>query len=371
MRVLAAAAERARGGQRVWDLTAGQPSTPAPAPVRAAAHRHLDENVLGYTATAGIPELREAIAGHYRLWYGLDVDPARVFVTTGSSGGFLLAFLAAFDPGARVAMATPGYPAYRNILQALGCQVVELPCGARTRYQPTVEMLDGLELDGLVLASPANPTGTVLPADELSALVGYCATAGIRLVSDEIYHGISYGRRASSAWEFSPDPAADAVVVNSFSKYFSMTGWRIGWLLLPPDLLDPVDRLAGNLAICPPVLAQHAAVHAFEAYRECDAHVARYQSNRDLLLAGLADCGLTDVAPADGAFYVYADVSHVTEDSPGFCRRLLDVAGVAIAPGIDFDPARGHRSIRVSFAGSAATIAGGVDALRTFLTSGS
>lgn len=364
MQVLASAQRRAETGRQVFNLTAGQPSSPAPAPVLAAAHRALDEHILGYTEAAGLPLLRQAIAGHYRDRYGLTVDPGQVFVTTGSSGGFLAAFLAAFDVGDRVGLAVPGYPAYRNILQALGCEVVLLDCGPRTRYQPTVDMVAEHDLKGLILASPANPTGTNLPATELAGLLTYCADHGIRVVSDEIYHGIGYPPDDHSAWEFD----RSAIVVNSFSKYFSMTGWRIGWLLLPDELLGPVDALSGNLSICPPALAQYAAAHAFSAYRECDGHVARYATNRSLLLDGLRRLGIDKLAPADGAFYAYADIGHLTEDSAAFCGALLAERGVAIAPGIDFDPQAGHRTVRFSFAGSEQTIAGALTELERFLT---
>ncbi|GAA2666832.1 MULTISPECIES: pyridoxal phosphate-dependent aminotransferase [Actinosynnema] len=354
MEVLSAAAERQRAKGDVVSLAAGQPSGRAPGPVLEAARRALVEQPLGYTEQLGIPELREAIAGHYDHEHGLAVSPDDVVVTTGSSGAFLLAFLAAFDPGDRVALARPGYPAYRNILRALGCEVVELQCGPDTRFQPTVDMLEGLDLKGLVLASPANPTGTVLAAPELAALTGWCAERGVRLVSDEIYHGISFGAPLSSAWETS----RDAVVVNSFSKAFAMTGWRLGWALMPPDLRAAADRLTGNFTLCPPALPQHAAVAAFtpESRAEMAGLVEGYRVNRDLLLKGLADLGITRVAPADGAFYAYADVSHLTDDSTAFCRRLLDDTGVAIVPGADFDPVLGHEHVRFSFASSRADV---------------
>ncbi len=367
MRVLAAAERRAESGATVYNLTAGQPSTPAPEPVLAAARASLDHRVLGYTEAPGIAPLRRAIAGHYRTRYDLRVEPDQVFVTTGSSGGFLLAFLAAFDVGSRVGLARPGYPAYRNILQALGCEVVDLPCGPETRFQPTVAMLDGLNLDGLIVASPANPTGTMLAPDDLAAIARYCAARRIRLVSDEIYHGITYsGHRTASAW------ATDrsGFVVNSFSKYFSMTGWRVGWLLVPDDLADAVDALAGNLAICPPAPSQYAALAAFDGYDECDGHVARYSVNRELLVDGLRNLGITELAPADGAFYVYADVSHLTDDSAVFCARLLADTGVATAPGIDFDPVQGHRYLRMSFAGATSTVSGALAALGGYLVRG-
>ena len=363
MRVLTAAERRAETGAAVYNLTAGQPSTPAPAAVLAAAHASLDAHVLGYTEAAGLLSLRTAIAGHYRDRYQLAVDPDRVFVTTGSSGGFLLAFLSAFDAGDRVGLARPGYPAYRNLLQALGCEVVDLPCGPETRFQPTVEMIAAERLDGLVLASPANPTGTMVSPGDLQEMALWCAANDVRLISDEIYHGISYGRETACAWQFD----RLGFVVNSFSKYFSMTGWRLGWLLVPDDLLDAVDALAGNLAICPPAPAQFAARHAFAGYAECDGHVVRYDHNRRLLLDGLARLGIDKVAPADGAFYVYADVGHLTDDSQQFCARLLDEVGVAAAPGIDFDPVDGHRFIRFSVAGATATVEGALAALERFL----
>ena len=358
MDVWAAAGERQRTHGDLVNLSAGQPSTPAPAAVREAATAALAGDVLGYTVALGIPPLRAAIAEHYAHRYELDVPADQVVVTTGSSGGFLLAFLAAFDPGDRVAMARPGYPCYRNILSALGCEVVELPCGPQTRYQPTVAMLEQLDepVRGLVLASPANPTGTVIDAAELAALAGYCERTGIQLVSDEIYHGISFpgAPATASAWATS----REAIVVNSFSKYFSMTGWRLGWLLVPPRLLRAVDCLAGNFTVCPPALPQLAALGAFtpESYAEADAHVTRYGINRDLLLDGLPRLGITRLAPPDGAFYVYADISHIAADSMDLTYRLLADVGLAVAPGIDFDPVDGRRWIRFSCASATSDV---------------
>jgi aspartate/methionine/tyrosine aminotransferase len=369
MDLLAAAGARARSHGDLLNLVAGQPSTPAPRPVREAAKRALDEHVLGYTVALGIPELREAIAAHHLRLHGLAVDPADVIVTTGSSGGFLLAFLAAFEAGDRVAIARPGYPCYRNVLTALGCEVVELPTGPESRFQPTVEMLESLDppVRGLVVASPANPTGTMLLPSELAALAAWCESNGVQLISDEIYHGIEYAAPAlhSSAWETS----REAVVFNSFSKYFSMTGWRIGWMLVPERLRRPVDVLTGNFTICPPVLSQYAAVAAFgeESYAECDGHVARYAENRRLLLDGLPRLGIGRLAPADGAFYVYADVGHLTDDSMAFCHRLLAETGIATAPGIDFDTAVGNRFVRLSFAGAPAEITEALQRLERWL----
>ncbi len=373
MDLLAAAAERQRTHGDVLNLLAGQPMTGAPAPVREEAKRLLDSgDPLGYTPAAGIRELREAIAGHHRRAHGIDVDPDQVVVTTGSSGGFLLAFLAAFEAGDRVAMARPGYPCYRNVLTALGCEVVEIPTGPETRFQPTVEQLQELrDIKGLVVASPANPTGTMLLPSELAALAAYCEVERIQLISDEIYHGIEYApltggaSLARSAWETS----REAVVFSSFSKYFSMTGWRIGWMLAPDRLRRAVDVLTGNFTICPPVIAQRACLAAFEeaSYAELDGHVARYADNRRVLLDGLPRLGITDLAPADGAFYVYADVGHLTDDTMRLAHDLLARTGVAVAPGVDFDTVDGPRAIRLSFAGRGADIEQALERLSTVL----
>ncbi|HVV21797.1 MAG TPA: aminotransferase class I/II-fold pyridoxal phosphate-dependent enzyme [Pseudonocardiaceae bacterium] len=351
MDVLQAARQRQRTHGDLVFLGAGQPSSPAPAPVLAAAAAALRDGALGYTEQLGVPELREAIAGHYGRTHDLAVTAEDVVVTTGSSGAFLLAFLAAFDTGDRVAIGRPGYPAYRTILTALGCEVVDLPCGPDTRFQPTPELLDALDgpIDGLVVASPANPTGTVIAPDELAALARWCDERDVQLVSDEIYHGITFGSAVDCAWRTS----RDAIVVNSFSKYWCMTGWRLGWMLLPERLRGAVAALTGNFTICPPAVAQLAAVAAFEpeSYAEVDGEVARYRVNRDVLLAGLPELGIDRLAPADGGFYVYADVSHLTTDSMEFCRTLLAETGVAIAPGVDFDPVVGNRFVRLSYAG--------------------
>ncbi len=365
MQVYVAALARQQAGLPVYLLNVGQPGTPAPSTVLAAAHKVLDTDRIGYTSALGIPELRDAIANHYRRTYGLDVARSAVVATTGSSGGFLLAFLAAFEPGDVVVLARPGYPAYRNMLTALGCQVVELPCGPATRFQPSVAALDALDVRpaGLVVASPANPTGTMVTPAELAAITTWCDANGVRLISDEIYHGITFSGEASCAWHTS----RRAIVVNSFSKYFSMTGWRLGWLLVPDELLDSVDRLASNFTLCPPTLPQHAAIAAFDAYAELDANVEHYRANREFLLDRLPEVGLDRLAPADGAFYIYADVSKWTDDSLAFGARLLTETGVAVAPGIDFDPVDGGRHIRLSFAGDKAEIATAVDLLGEWL----
>ncbi|MFC4005500.1 pyridoxal phosphate-dependent aminotransferase [Prauserella oleivorans] len=366
MEVLSAAQARQRSHGDVVFLCAGQPTAGAPQPVLAAAEKALRDGDLGYTVQLGIPELREAIAEHYRRTYSLDVGAQDVIVTTGSSGGFLLSFLAAFEAGDRVAMARPGYPAYRNLLAALGCEVVEFATDESTRFQPTTDLLDELgPIKGLVVASPSNPTGTVLPPGELAAIAGWCSARGVQLISDEIYHGISYEAEVGCAWQTS----TESLVLGSFSKYFAMTGWRLGWMLVPQRLHRAVDVLTGNFNICPPALAQHAAVAAFspDSYAELDGHVAHYRSNRDLLLKGLREIGFERVAPVDGAFYAYVDVSEHTDDSLSWCQRLLADTGVAITPGIDFDPVEGGRFVRFSFAGSEHDVAEGVRRLGAWL----
>ncbi|MUL84040.1 pyridoxal phosphate-dependent aminotransferase [Mycobacterium sp. CBMA247] len=358
MDVWLAAAERQRTHGDLVNLSAGQPSAGAPTAVRDAAIAALNRNELGYTVALGIPELRNAIAEMYRTRHGIDVGLDEVVLTTGSSGGFLLTFLACFDAGDRVAIASPGYPCYRNILTALGCEVVEIPCGPETRFQPTVAMLEALDppVAGVIVASPANPTGTVIPPAELAAIATWCDNSGVRLISDEVYHGLVYpgAPETSCAWETS----RNAVVVNSFSKYFAMTGWRLGWILVPTGLQRAVDRLTGNFTICPPALAQHAAVAAFTpgALAEADGLLSHYADNRKLLLDGLRGLGIDRLAPTDGAFYVYADVSEYTDDSLAWCSKLLTDTGVAIAPGIDFDTVRGGSYVRLSFAGPTSDI---------------
>ncbi len=355
MDVMRAANQREAAGDDVLHLEVGQPGTGAPRGVVAAAQAALTDDKLGYTDALGIPPLRQRIAAHYRDFYGLDVPVERVVVTTGSSGAFILGFLAAFEAGDRVALVSPGYPAYRNILQALGVEVVNIESGPKTRFQPSVELLekaaaDGGALDGLIVASPSNPAGTMVPTAAFEALAAHCESTGIRLISDEIYHGISYGAPAVSALEFT----GRAIIVNSFSKYFSMTGWRLGWMVVPDDLARGVECLAQNIYIAPPTLSQWAAVAAFDCHQELQANVARYAASRELLLSELPKAGFDRLAPADGAFYIYANVSHLTNDSEDFCRRMLAETGVATTPGIDFDPGRGRAYVRFSFAGTTA-----------------
>ena len=349
-----AATEREARGHRVLHLEVGQPSTPAPLGARLAAIAAIERGeALGYTNAAGLMSLRRRIAQHYREWYAVEVDSAEVIVVSGASAGFTLAFAAAFDAGDRVGVVEPGYPCYRNTLLALGIEPVAIAVDPSTRWVPDAASLAAAgHLDGLIVASPSNPTGTVLSAAALVKIVDWCAEHEVLLISDEIYHGIVFDGRAESARALT----ADAVVINSFSKYFSMTGWRLGWMLAPSHLLAAVERLQQNLYICAPHVSQVAGLAAFGCTTELDAHVARYRSNRAVLLAGLAGAGLTEVASADGAFYVYADVGHLTDDSMDFCTRLLRGTGVALAPGVDFDPVDGHRFIRFSFAPDTARV---------------
>ena len=355
MEVVRAARERADAGHDVLHLEVGQPSTGAPATAIAAARAALDRpEQLGYTDAHGLPELRARIARHYLDRHGLEVDPGQVSVTQGASMACVLAFLAAFDVGDRVGVCEPGYPCYRQMLSALGCDVVPVPIGPATRFQPTPALLDEAgPLDGVVVASPSNPTGSQLTAAELAAIAGWCDANDVRLIADEIYHGISAVGPAPTALSHA---AIRPVVVNSFSKYFSMTGWRLGWAVLPAELVRPVELLAQNLVISAPTLSQIAAVAAFDGTDELDGHVRRYDTNRGILRAGLEALGCTTIAPPDGAFYLYADVSHLTDDSAALCAVWLEELGIAATPGVDFDPVWGHRSIRFSFAGSTATM---------------
>ncbi|CUW39087.1 putative Aspartate aminotransferase [Magnetospirillum sp. XM-1] len=353
MDVMRAAAAREAEGAEIIHLEVGQPSGQAPAGVLEAAARAVRAEPLGYTLALGRDSLRERIAQHYQRAYGVQVAPERICVTTGSSAGFLLAFLAAFEAGDRVAVAAPGYPAYRNILEALGVECVAVPVGPGSRWQITAEVLARVEgkLDGVVVASPSNPTGSMLSAHEVAELAAWCELHQVRLISDEIYHGITYGRAAATAAGMSAAP--HAIIVNSFSKYYAMTGWRLGWMVLPGDLARSVECLAQNLYISPPTLSQVAAEAVFDCLDELEARVVAYRANRDILLAELPGAGFDRLAPSDGAFYLYADVSELTNDSRAFCARMLAETGVACTPGVDFDPLEGNRTLRFSYAGSA------------------
>ncbi|MDW8125763.1 MAG: aminotransferase class I/II-fold pyridoxal phosphate-dependent enzyme [Geminicoccaceae bacterium] len=365
MEVLAAANRRAAGGAAVFHLEIGEPAGGPPEPVLEAARRALGSVSLGYGEAPGLWALRAAIARLYRDRYGVDLPPARIVVTAGASGAFVLAFLAAFDAGDRVVVPSPGYPAYRNILRALDVEPVLLPTGPESRFQPTVAALDALSgpIHGLVLASPANPTGTMLSRAELAAIAAWCRARGVRLLVDEIYHGITYEEPAASALEVEPE----AIVVNSFSKYWCMTGWRLGWLVCPEDLLEPVIRLAQNLYIAPSTIAQHAALAALDQGPALDARVALYRRNRDRLVAALRAGGLARIAPPDGAFYLWVDIRDRGEPATAFCRRLLEETGIALTPGIDFDPERGEGWVRISFAGPEEEVARAAERLAAWL----
>ncbi|VDC33052.1 pyridoxal phosphate-dependent aminotransferase [Pseudogemmobacter humi] len=358
--------ERARAleaaGRSVIHMEVGQPGTPAPLAARQALAAALDQP-LGYTVALGLPELRQGIARLYARWYGIDLDPARVVVTQGSSGAFLLAFTALFDAGARVGLGEPGYPSYRQILRALSLTPVGIAAREENRFQPVPADLEELDLDGLIVASPGNPTGTMLDHAALAALIGAAEARGIPFVSDEIYHGLHYEARAVSALEISDAPW----VINSFSKYFSMTGWRIGWMVVPETQIRRVERLAQNMFICPPHASQIAALAALDCTEELEANRTVYATNRRLMLDGLAQAGFTRIAPPDGAFYIYADVSDLTDDSLAFASEILECAGVAVTPGVDFDPQRGRRFLRFSYARSTPDIAEGIVRLKAFM----
>jgi aspartate/methionine/tyrosine aminotransferase len=349
-------------GRRIIHMEVGQPGTPAPVVARAAVAAALDQP-LGYTVALGLPELRRGIAGLYRRWYGVDLNPDRVIVTAGSSSAFLLAFSALFDAGDRVGLGEPGYPSYRQILRALSLVPVGIPTRDENRLQPVPADLEGVDMQGLIVASPGNPTGTMLSHAALKALMDHAAARDIAFVSDEIYHGLHYGDRAVSALEISDE----AYVINSFSKYFSMTGWRLGWMVVPEDHIRTVERLAQNMFICPPHVSQVAALAALDGIDELEANRATYSENRRLMLEGLPKAGFTRIAPPDGAFYVYADVSDLTDNSLQFARDILHGAGVAVTPGLDFDPVRGARTLRFSYARATEDIAEGLHRLQTFM----
>ena len=352
MDMLREAASLAAQGEDIVHMEAGQPSGPPPRLVVEAARRALDTDKIGYTESKGLPALRERIAMHYAQTYGVTIDPAQVVVTTGSSGSFVLAFLAAFDAGARVALTSPGYPAYRNIFNALGIEVADIETSAADRWAPTVGAVKDLVahggLDGLLVASPANPTGTMLMPETLAALATSCAEGGIWFISDEIYHGLDYAVPIATALATN----RDAIVINSFSKYYCMTGWRIGWMILPQVLVRTAEILSQSLYISAPTLSQYAAIAAFDATEELEERKAIYAGNRELLLDALPGIGIEDFSPVDGAFYIYADVARFTNDSFAFAQKMLKEIGVATTPGADFDTERGHRYLRLSFAGS-------------------
>jgi aspartate/methionine/tyrosine aminotransferase len=349
MDVMAAAARLEAQGRRIVHLEVGQPGTGAPRSAREAAKRAIDDEALGYTLALGMPALRERLAQHYKDTYDVDVGPERIVITNGSSAGFVLAFLALFNAGDAVAVPSPGYPCYRNILTALGQPYVAIETDAAGRWMPTVSQIEAAgDIRGLLIASPNNPTGTMIEPVRLAALVDWCVRSGRWFISDEIYHGLSFGRPATTALATSQD----AIVINSFSKYFSMTGWRVGWLVVPQDLVAAFERLAQNLFICAPAVSQAAALGAFDGREELEENVARYARNRAFLMGNLPNVGFSELVPADGGFYLYADVSRFTNDSLAFSRVMLDEAGVAATSGVDFDETRGTRYLRFSYAGT-------------------
>lgn len=369
MDVLAEATKRREAGYPVISMAVGQPSHPAPKAALEAARTALDHGRLGYTDALGTSSLRLAIARHYRTRYGVDIDPQRVAVTTGSSAGFNLAFLALFDPGDCVAIARPGYPAYRNILAALGLTVVEVEADAESGFTLTPQNLEaaakkaGRPLSGVLLASPANPTGTVTGRAGLKALADYCHANDIAFISDEIYHGLTFAGEETTALAVT----GEAVIINSFSKYYCMTGWRIGWMVLPESQVRAFERIAQSLYISPPELSQIAAEAALGCETELDVYKASYSANRDLLLKRLPEIGFTIASPMDGAFYAYADVSRFTNDSMDFARKMLAEINVAATPGLDFDPVEGHRMMRFSYAGAHADMVDAMDRIARWL----
>lgn len=362
MDVMEAARAAEASGRRIIHMEVGQPGTGAPLEACDRLARDMDNGPLGYSVALGIPELRARIARHYGEWYDVDIDPGRVIVTSGASGAFLLAFSALFDTGDRVGLGFPCYPSYRQILRALDIEPVGLPTSLESRLQPREEDVAAANLHGLIVASPGNPSGTTLSRDRMAGLAHLMTEIGGAFISDEIYHGLSYDGPVTSALEVTDD----VYVINSFSKYFSMTGWRVGWMVVPESHVRTVERLAQNMFICAPHAAQRLALYAMECGSELDQNVAAYRQNRDLLIKALPEMGVTRIAPPDGAFYIYADVSGFTDDSLALSRQILDQAGVAVTPGLDFDPDEGGKWMRLSYAGAPRDIAEGAKRLVTF-----
>lgn len=363
MDVMEAARRAEEAGRHIIHMEVGQPGTGAPKGAVGALAKEMAKAPLGYTVALGLPTLRQRIARLYGEWYNVDLNPERVVVTPGSSGGFLLAFTALFDSGDRVGIGAPGYPSYRQILKALGLVPVDLPTAPENRLQPVPEDFTGLDLQGLMVASPANPTGTMLDHAAMGALIEAAQGQAASFISDEIYHGLEYEAKAVTALELTDE----CYVINSFSKYFSMTGWRVGWMVVPEDQVRVVERIAQNMFICAPHASQVAALAAMECEDELQANLDVYRANRTLMLEGLPQAGFTNIAPPDGAFYVYADVSDLTDDSRAFAAEILDKAGVAVTPGLDFDPLRGHTTLRFSYARSTEDIREGLNRLRDFM----
>ncbi len=363
MDVMEAARQVEADGRHIIHMEVGQPGTAAPAGARKALTEAMAEDAMGYTVALGLPALRARIAQLYGDWYNVDLDPSRVIVTPGSSGAFLLAFSALFDAGERVAIGAPGYPSYRQILKALSLQPLDVQTAPANRLQPVPDDLRALDFEGLMVASPANPTGTMLDSGAMGALIDLCREKDAAFISDEIYHGIEYEAKAVTALELTDE----CYVINSFSKYFSMTGWRVGWMVVPDDHVRKIERLAQNMFICASHASQVAALAAMDCHEELEANMAVYRANRALMAEGLPKAGFTQFAPPDGAFYFYVDVSDFTQDSRAFARELLDEAGVAATPGLDFDPVRGHQTLRFSYARSTADIEEGLARLKMFM----
>ena len=363
MDVMEAARKAEDAGRHIIHMEVGQPSTGAPLGARRALAAALENDALGYTVALGLPALRQRIAQLYGEWYNVDLNPDRVIVTPGSSGAFLLGFTALFDSGDRVGIGAPGYPSYRHILKALGLIPVDIQTTAENRLQPVATDLSGLDLAGLMVASPANPTGTMLDHNALGALIGAAQDQGASFISDEIYHGLEYEAKAVTALELTDE----CYVINSFSKFFAMTGWRVGWMVVPEDHVRVIERIAQNMFICAPHASQLAALAALDCQDEMRENLAVYARNRDLMLQGLPKAGFTNIAPPDGAFYVYADVSDLTQDSRAFAAEILESAGVAVTPGLDFDPVRGATTLRFSYARSTSDIEEGLQRLETFM----
>ena len=363
MDVMEAARQAEEEGRHIIHMEVGQPSTAAPQKALQYLKESMDRDAMGYTVALGLPALRQKIAGLYGEWYDVDLDPARVVITPGSSGAFILSFTSLFDAAARVGIGAPGYPSYRQILRALDLVPVDIETQPKNRLQPVASELVGQDLAGLLVASPANPTGTMLDRAALSSLIHATHDAGGAFISDEIYHGIEYEAKAVSALEITDD----CYVINSFSKYFSMTGWRVGWMVVPEDHIRQVERLAQNMFICSPHASQLAALAAMDAHDELQENLNVYRKNRALMMAGLPKAGFTKFAPPDGAFYVYVDVSEYTDDSLAFSKQILAEAGVALTPGLDFDPARGAGTLRLSYARSIEDIEEGLIRLEKFM----
>ncbi|MGY9036903.1 pyridoxal phosphate-dependent aminotransferase [Sulfitobacter sp. M13] len=363
MDVMQAAAAAEAEGRHIIHMEVGQPGTGAPKGASAALTAAMEQNALGYTVALGLPALRKRIAQMYGEWYNVDLDPSRVVITSGSSGGFILTFTSLFDTGDRVGIGAPGYPSYRQILKALDLTPVDLPTSIENRLQPVPSDFADMDLQGLLVASPGNPTGTMLDHGAMSALIDATQGQGASFISDEIYHGIEYEKKAVTALEITND----AYVINSFSKYFSMTGWRVGWMVVPEDHVRVVERIAQNMFICAPHASQVAALAAMDCTAELEANMDVYRANRAMMVTGLREAGFTSFAPPDGAFYVYADVSSLTTDSRELARDILNKAGVAVTPGLDFDPVRGHQTLRFSYARSTQDIAEGLGRLKAYM----